>query len=64
MASATKVLLKNFKRPLRYIFKKYANSGSTIKRNTFDGVSGSSNKISLTSLWSFRRDFLDQLITK
>ena len=46
------------------MFKKYANTGYNLKSNTFDGVKSTSKKISITNLWSFRRDFLEGMINK
>ena len=61
---AIKLIMKKYKKAFGYLFKKYANSGYNIKMNTFDGQKSSSSKISITNLWTFRRDFLEGLISK
>ena len=63
-ALSVRLIMKKFRRGFQYLFKKYTNSGYGVKPQSFDKQNQLSNNITITSLWSFRRDFLENLISK
>jgi hypothetical protein len=58
------LIMKKFRKGFQYLFKKYSTSGYGVKPQSFDKTKKNSNNITITSLWSFRRDFLENLIDK
>jgi len=56
--------MKKYKKALRYLYKRYANTGYGSKAETFDSFKQKQSKMGISDLWRFRNDFLKDLVTK
>ena len=61
---AVRLLLKKYKKAIRFIYKKYANSGYGRKADTFAAFQVNKMKINITDLWTIRRDYLSKMVSK
>ena len=61
------MIIKTYKGGFKYLFRKYCGYATKSARPTvksFENTKKINDLISISNLWSFRRDFLENIINK